>query len=545
VDLMAIRAADYGVSASVGGETNAPALEAATEAARQARTEVQLPAGVIRVVSRPGSGAGFGMKFTLGDVTWLEDPSAGTTIYHEGDALGVRNHLIEIYGGSNYIFGSGKPGGLKFDGGGVQNPFQDQNHLFDVGVVNGPINNLQFRGVHFLNAGSGYQGAGTGDAVRLVGGATDKIFGTTFEGCYFENNGRSAISPNRGTEQLLIRNCEFLLNSDQDIDIESSSLAPIRGMRIIKCKFHANQTPGGPNISLGGAVDQLIYDTLIEDCIFDGAPAIQGSLISGLTVRRCTMSPNKAASGNGTVNLFGLTEDVLIEGCTIYHWAEMGAIPAAFFYNAASGNPTGIRIIDTNIYQYAARHCVELTACDEVEIEGGSINYLGAVTGTSSAEINGIWSRNLNRNVTQFSVEDTNIVGNPDHNLYAAVGINADVNFTFGGIEVDNVGAENATWGLVTNGVKTNYSGNPEFRGTRFGTGVGNIGQNSVNTPTVVTAGDAQNLFVVRALDGWGDPNGVEMGIVGDRYHRRSNGQEYLKSTGVPDLPTNTGWTAV
>lgn len=535
-----LQASLYGVSSSVGGDTNRVALEAATADGARLGEKVQLPDGVINVEVRPGSNQGYCVEWISGGVKLLAG-SGGTTIRQVGSSAGFRNQLFRITGGSDYEFGEG--GGLILDGGGVTGVTGDQNHLVEINTLKGPITSVKFHGVEFRHSG-GYVAApgaiSTGDGLRTVGSLGDqkwKMRGLRLYSCKFTECGRSGLSTNRGTEDFLVEDCEFSLNSDQDYDTESSDNADITDGTFLRCSFGVSMVPGGPCISLGGAVNGPMRRILFEDC-FMPAP-INGAYLDGVTLRRCTIDPAKVPSTYASVSFLSRVKNVLIDDCDIWHYAENGQLAALLTYAQYNENPDGIRIVNSRIRQLANAHVIQAQSTNNLSIEGGSVSF----DGPSSSVWYGLWIRTLGVPIAAARVKNVNFSGTATHKLLAAIGTTPDVGYTLGNTDFDGIGVENCTWALDTRNTAAEYGNRPALRGSRLGPGVGLVTQSSASAPTVILGG-SRDKTTVKSLSRWGLPENTEPAVVGSTCVDRSTGFRYFKTTGISS-PTKTGWVRI
>ena len=527
--MTAILAATFGMSPSASPEANRIALQAACAAA-VLPSYVVLPEGTCDVGDAQDTS--YAIKLTRG--VDIRAHANGSTLRQTGASPGIGWRLFLITAGYGYRFGAGSDHGrgvLTLDGSGVQSPFVDQNHLVDLNVLDGEIADVRFDDVVFQNSGSG--ALNTGDGLRMVGSAVRGCTDIWIVGCTFYNCGRSGVSPNRGSGRIKVIGCTFDLSSDQHFDIESSGLAPVDGITIQGCTFLRNRT-AGISISLGGAdIVNVVRNVLIEDCDFTGGGALQGLFTENVTIRRCTFLPERLPAVYSTIAFLAYNLNLLIEDCHVEHYPEQGVLPAVQVF-ADFGTATDFLVIrDTTIVQYALAHCVELLQTNHVSFDGGEIQYRG----TTDAAFYGVSLRLVGDSIKSFVMVDTVVDGQSAARLLCGIGTTPDAPFTFEGISIDRVAISGATIGLYTTGTQTAYADEPQFRGASLGAGVTPISQTSVSAPVVCIAGE-RGAANVRALSGWGNPEGSVTAPVGSSYVRRETGVTYYKATGTG----NTGW---
>jgi hypothetical protein len=534
-----ISAVAYGAAASAGPETNRIALDTALAEGFRRGEAVEGPPGRWPIAVRRG--AGYSCRLVSGNVDLRAHPE-GTTIVQVGDAAGVGTSLFKIQAGSNYRFGIG--GGLTLDSE-LVNPHNDQNHLVDIVALSGGMAGIEFHAVNFHNAG-GPGTANSGDGVRIVGTAVNWVTETLFADCHFLMCGRSGIAPNRGVRGLKILGGSMVDSHDQHIDCESSTGAHTDDIFCKGVHFGRNRT-GYVAVSLGGSgPNEMIRRATFDTCEFDGSGVFQGGWTENLTLRKCTVRPEKVlpvtAEGLvleiGTITLLGQNTGLLVDECDLERYAEQGPAAAVFIYYQYNRQPLDLTFRKTRIAQYAPANVVELRYCDRVKFDDCDLEYRGGVDNVHY----GIWSRSATVGpVTSLKVANSRLNGAAGARLFTGVGLTPGAGATFSGVDIDCNTITASARGLYPAGPASAYTEAIYFRGNTLGTGVADVGQSGASTAITVLGGQrAANKL--RSTSGYGAPEGVVPGVVGAVHRDRATGRDHYKTTGTPQAPSTTGW---
>jgi hypothetical protein len=528
-----IYASTYGVSIDASPEANRIGLVAAIAARSSNDEPVILPncpleTDEIRVGARLANGYNLNLTSGLDLRPW---PGGTSRLVQVANQSGLTHSVKFIYitAGTHFRFGIG--GTLILDGSDVTNPFEDQSHLVQCIGIASDIGEIYFENVQFRNAGGGNLSGGTGDGLMTAGNPV-AIYGIVLKGCTFYNCGRSGISLNVGTRDVLVEDCTFDLTQDAHFDIEQSVAPVISNIRIKGCTFLTNRT-GMVAVSIDGAsLSATIVDVTIEDCTFVGSGMLHFGWTERLTIRGCTFDPALTATPFSTIHGITRNIDLVLDDCTITHYSENGLEAAVSLAHQYGYGSTGVTISDCTIHQYANSSPVVLEAINDVTIEDTTITH-HHVTADSSY---GISIRPLINNSADIVIRDV-AISSLGGRLIAGILTLPDT-FVFGDIDIDRVTCVGCLYAFYAQSTAAGYLAEPQFRGAIADATTTTLVQgNSVSAPVVVVAGNRGNTNQ-RAVYCYATPEGLVTGPVGCSAFSRQLAATLNKLTGTGA----TGW---
>ena len=521
--------APYNCAPGASGATNRTGLQAAVTAAA-AYDELYFATGGTYNFDKPvGS---IGVDFSgKADITLTLN---GVVIRMDGDAGGSgatwRGVMLANCSGIRVVGGT-------FSQATVSN-FGEQCHMIQVGDGTATVRDVEFDNVRFEN------GAG-GDGIRIIGdGSTNTVEDVSITSCTFLECDRSAISIQRGVQNIVIANNTFRGTGDQSIDFEPTSAGPI-GYFAITGNVINNTAGTGIQVSLSGYSDSSKNTA----SVFSGNVINNGVVYSGNLIR-CQFSNNTITSGSrcttseASMHFLRRVSGVTVIGNTIHRLAASTAGACIKFTQNNGEDPHNFSIQSNICTQETLAKIIELDGCYSYQVQNN-----GLISDVSTANtVEGIYSF-----ASTVQTENYIISGNRMANLDAAA--NAVVHcraYTPGSIEhgtglIDTNLGENVRYGILGSDSAINHilptvSKNYVDSGTLYagaftslendGSGGGGGLPGGVTLTAGITIdGSGGNVVLqgpIRIITGTGSPS-AEVQDAGTIYIRTDSPQLWMK----------------
>ncbi len=243
-----------------------------------------------------------------------------------------------------------------------------------------------------------------GDGIRLVGEANKNAKRLRIENCLFQKNKRSGISVQRETEQIIIANCVFDANEDDNsIDIEPSDLKGVTSdvpmdVAIQGCIInHTNEKVAVHLSGISGR--QPLFQCKFSDNILVGGPIFCED-VNQLTIQNNFVHVTKPDFGQRIpVDVERGGESVMISGNVVVD--DSGA-EAVIRLSEANSRQVTRALVANNLCFAHANHGIYCEGSDDVAIQGNMI------VATNRCE-HGIFLRALQSPMDHISVRDNDI----------------------------------------------------------------------------------------------------------------------------------------
>lgn len=398
-----------------------------------------------------------------------------------------------------------------------------------------------------------------GDGMKVFGGeseANPHSLRLRIENCLFQKNKRSGVVIQRAIEQIIIANCIFDANDDDNsIDIEPSSTDAPTDVLIHGCTInHTNDTSAVHLNGISGS-KPMVRCKLSDNIILGGQ--IFSTDVNQLTIQNnIVFVPTKRipVEVKRGIDSVVITGNLLINNYKpLDATDEKDAIDGVIVLKRDSRGVTRA-LVANNLCLTRTGHGIQCLSCNDVTIQGNMI----VATGSCNS---GIFVRSEEAPMDNISIRDNDVSIKEDDKGRWLVGIKIATNkeHEIGYVSVIGNSIRRAVQGLVFADDLFRITGIHRFTQTPVCSlnriaddvstpfvGIGTLPTGSVVVGGVTSRGGTDpGSGGGRFIAGLGDPNTRILGNVGDIFQRLDGtpgATVYLKETGDS---TNTDWIAI